>query len=104
MLGRFPGSQQQNCRQNLTRWCQARIQDFGEGALPSFDAKEGLSPQFAQNRVFRLKLPENCMILKKSWVKGVGGGSGRGGFGFTGSFSVGNNAEADSGPGPETPF
>ena len=26
------------------------------------------SPKFAQNRGFPLKLPENCMILKKSWA------------------------------------
>ena len=31
-----------------------------------------LSPKFAQNRGFPLKLPKNCMILKKSWGKGAG--------------------------------
>ena len=29
-----------------------------------------LSPKFAQNRGFPLKLPENCMVLKKSWGQG----------------------------------
>ncbi len=30
-----------------------------------------LSPQFAQNKGFPLKLPENCMILKKSGARGA---------------------------------
>ena len=38
-----------------------RIQDFGQGA-PEGGA---LSPQFAYSRFSPLKLPENCMILKK---------------------------------------
>ena len=29
-----------------------------------------LSPKFAQNWVFPLKLPENCVILKISWGQG----------------------------------
>ncbi len=42
----------------------------------SFGPRGGaLSSKFAQNRGFPLKLPENCMILKKSWMQG-GGGSG----------------------------
>ena len=40
------------------------------GALRSLDPKGGLSPKFAQNGVFPLKLPENCMIEKKSWRQG----------------------------------
>ncbi len=45
---------------------QARIQDFGQGAQWSFDPKGG--GPWAQNRgLSQKKLPENCMILKKSW-------------------------------------
>ena len=35
---------------------QARIQDFGQGGQWSFDPKGGLSPKFAQNRGFPLKI------------------------------------------------
>ena len=36
----------------------------------SFDPRGGGSePKFAQNRGFSFKLPENCMILKRSWGK-----------------------------------
>ena len=70
---------------------QARIQDFGQGAQWSFDpnrAQRSFDPKgaqwsfdpkeggrsWAQNLlkigVFPLKLPENCMILKKSWGQG----------------------------------
>ena len=31
-----------------------------------------LSPKFAQNRNFSRKLPENCMILQKSWQDMLG--------------------------------
>ena len=55
---------------------QARIQDFGQGGQRSFDPKGALSLQFAQNRGFPLKLPANCMILKKSWVQGGPGPQG----------------------------
>ncbi len=43
---------------------------FWSGGQWSFDQKGGLSPKFAQNRAFPLKLPKNCMILKKSWGQG----------------------------------
>ena len=33
----------------------------------SFDPRGALTPKFAQNRGFPLKLPENCIILKKIW-------------------------------------
>ena len=46
---------------------QVRIQDFGQGASGVLTPVGGLSPKFAQNGGFPLKLPENCMILKKSW-------------------------------------
>ena len=37
----------------------------------SLDPKGGaLSPQFAANMGFPLKLPQNCMILKTSWGQG----------------------------------
>ena len=40
---------------------------FGHGGPAEFWPQEGaLSPKFAQNRGFPLKLPENCMILNKS--------------------------------------
>ncbi len=50
------------------------------GAVPGFwsggpsgvlTPREAMSPKFTQNRVFPLKLPENCMILNKSWGQGV---------------------------------
>ncbi len=41
------------------------------GAERSFDPR-ALSPKFAQNRGFPLKLPENCMIWKK-WGQGAQG-------------------------------
>ncbi len=41
------------------------------GVQWSFDPKgRALSPKFAQNMGFPLKLPENCMILNKSWGQG----------------------------------
>ena len=59
-------------RRDCWGW-QARIQDFGQGR-PSGVLTQGggvaLSPKFAQNRGFPLKLLENCMILKKSWGPG----------------------------------
>ncbi len=45
------------------------IQDFAQGD-PEF-CPPRLSPKFAQNRGFPLKVPENCMILKKK--KNLGG-------------------------------
>ncbi len=43
---------------------------------PSFDPRGALSPKVAQNRGFPLKLPENCMILKKSLaIPGSTGGA-----------------------------
>ncbi len=51
---------------------QARIQDFDQGGRAEFWPQGGpLSPQFAQNRGFTLKLPDNCMILKNLGDKGV---------------------------------
>ncbi len=50
---------------------QARIQDFGQGgASRVLTPKGALKPKFAENRGFPLKLPENCMILKKYWGQG----------------------------------
>ncbi len=44
---------------------------YGSGGQKSFDPPLGaLSPKFAQNRGFPLKLPENCMIIKTSWGQG----------------------------------
>ncbi len=55
---------------NGTPRTQGRIQDFGQGGPAEFLPKGGgLSPKFAQNRVFPLKLPENC-VKKNRWGKG----------------------------------
>ncbi len=43
---------------------------FWWGAQRRFDPRGALSPQFAQNRGFPEKIPENCMILDKSWWQG----------------------------------
>ena len=45
---------------SLSHNTQVQIQDFGQGAQWSFDPKGvgALSPKFAQNRGFPLKLPE----------------------------------------------
>ncbi len=48
---------------------QARIRDFDQGGQRSFDPRGALSSKFSQNRGFPLKLPENCMILKKKKKK-----------------------------------
>ena len=49
---------------------QARMQDFGQDGPAEFWPKKGaaLSPKFAQNRDFPLKIA--CRILKKSWGQG----------------------------------
>ena len=48
---------------NLT---QARIQDFGQGGPVEFWPQRW-AQHLLKIRVFPWKLPENCMILKKSW-------------------------------------
>ena len=59
---RSPQECRQRCKKtdNFFRTClQGRIQDFGQkGAQRSFDPRGSLSPKFAQNRDFPLKLPE----------------------------------------------
>ena len=55
----------------LTPKEQAWIQDFGQGGQQSFDPKGALSPTFAHNRGFPLKMPQRCMIIKN--LGGQGG-------------------------------
>ena len=43
---------------------------FWSGGQQSFDPKGGPEPKIAKNRGFPSKLPENCMILEKSWGQG----------------------------------
>ncbi len=50
---------------------QARIQDLGQGASGVMTLRGGPEPNnLLKIGDFPLKLPENCMILKKSWGQG----------------------------------
>ncbi len=54
-------------------WRRGGSRIFVRGVQQSFDPKGGaLSPKFAQNTYFPLKLPESCMILKKKTWKWQG--------------------------------
>ncbi len=55
---------------------QGRSQGFGQGGQQSFNleprGRGAPEPKFVQNMGFPLKLPENCMILKKFLARGPG--------------------------------
>ena len=51
--------------------CRGGSRILVRGVQRRFDPRRALSPKFAQNRgFFPLKLPEKCMIFKKSWGQG----------------------------------
>ena len=49
---------------------QARIQDFGQGGPTEFGPQGPWAQNLLKIGVSPLKLPENCMIMKKSWGQG----------------------------------